>query len=165
MGKENYVSIEVAKLLKEKGYDWVSDSMYRNNYRLKDDIKDKYPGLSDDGYLDLLKKNGGELEEDEVYGYYEDPVIITCKNDKLYFDLYPGMICARPSLYEAQKWLREKHNIHLDVRCVGYSRPLRRADYRCEVFAVDNREYSESKIYHRYEDSLNEGILKAVEMI
>lgn len=86
MGKENYVSIEVAKLLKEKEYDWVSDSMYRNNYRLKDDIKDKYPWLSDDGYLDLLKKNGGELEEDEVYGYYEDPVIITCKNDKLYFD-------------------------------------------------------------------------------
>lgn len=132
MGKEDYVSIEVAKLLKGKGY----------------------PQEYNVGTLCRLQNKANK--------YYEKTREITQSDIDNAWCIFNEVY---PTLYEAQKWLREKHNIHLDVRCVGYSRPLRRADYRCEVFAVDNREYSESKIYHRYEDSLNEGILKALEMI
>lgn len=67
---EDYVTLEVAQLLKEKGFDWYVSFMFFNNYRVKDDIIEKYPGLSDDGYNDLLKDNGGNLSEEEVYGYY-----------------------------------------------------------------------------------------------
>ena len=72
---------------------------------------------------------------------------------------------SRPTLYEAQKWLREKHNIHLDVRCTAYSKKLERVDYQCEIYKMDSFKYSETKIYHKYEEALNEGILKALKLI
>ena len=75
-------------------------------------------------------------------------------------DTYP-----RPNLYEAQKWLREKHKIHLDVRCTAYCKPLNRCDYVCEVFSLSDHIYGDTKVFHNYEEALNAGILEALKTI
>ena len=163
MTREDYVSLEVAKLLKEKGFDWYVSSMFCNVYRIKDEIIEKYPGLSDDGYYDLLKDNGGNLSEEEVYGYYIDHVHISCRNTEEYFNHYSYMICARPMLYEAQKWLREKS---LVVE-VGYMY----GDYYIydilkipthDLIVLNDRKPIK---YGSYEEALNDGIKEALKLI
>lgn len=78
---------------------------------------------------------------------------------------YPDPKGFAPTLYEAQKWLREKHNIHIDVRCTAYCKPLNRCDYMCEVFALSDHIFCDTKVSHKYEEALNEGILKALQII
>lgn len=113
--KQDYVSLSLAKKLKNKKFDWYVESMYGEIYRVKDEICHKYPGLSDCGYEDLLIKNGGPFKEDEVYAYYEEPLQIVCSNTDDCFKSRPYMICSRPTLYEAQKWLRVIHSIHIAI--------------------------------------------------
>ena len=62
-----YVDLELGLQLKEKGFDEMCGYTFVNHRRVRDEIKTKYPGLSDCGYDELTKKWGGELEEDEVY--------------------------------------------------------------------------------------------------
>lgn len=160
MNKEDYVSLEVAKLLKEKGFDWLCDSMYANNYRVRDEILEKYPGLSDDGYQDLMKKFGGEFEENEVYGNYIEPLWIQCKNNDFYRNMYRYMIYARPTLYEAQKWLRNKHVTHIviDFNCKGWY--FRIYDIKESHCILGSENYFET-----YEEALNAGILETLKLI
>ena len=113
--EQDYVSLSLAQKLNEKKFDWCVASMYGEIYTVKDEIRQAYPGMSDCGYEDLLIKNGGPLKEDEVYTYYKRPLEISCSNTDFYFKHYPYMICSRPTLYDAQKWLRVKHLIHISV--------------------------------------------------
>lgn len=127
MNKEDYVSLEVAKLLKEKGFNDVCDRCYY-------------------------------IEDEEIaplfYGTYQN-------EGELYV---PGHLAA-PTLYEASKWLRENHNIHIDVKCTAYCKPLNRCDYICEIFALSSHQFIDTEIYHKYEEALNAGILEALKMI
>ena len=50
---EDLVTYEIAKKLKEKGFDEGCEFTFYNNYRVRDEIYEKHPGLSDDGYEDL----------------------------------------------------------------------------------------------------------------
>ena len=75
---EDYVSYEVAKLLKEKGFDWKCDNQ----------VVEKIPRRK--------KKNG-------------------MKNECAYVTKTNCNIYPKPTLYMAQKWLRETKNIHIDV--------------------------------------------------
>lgn len=130
MNKEDYVSLEVAKLLKGKGFN-------------------EYCGA----YYHLIWKYMTEEECFEVapdYGFRN-------KDN--------GYRAGAPTMYEAQKWLREKHNIHLDVRCTAYCKPLNRCDYMCEVSALSYHTFSDTKVFHRYEEALNAGILEALKLI
>lgn len=52
-----YVDLELGLQLKEKGFDEMCGYTFVNHRRVKDEIKTKYPGLSDCGY-DELTKNG-----------------------------------------------------------------------------------------------------------
>lgn len=131
MKNEDYVTLKVAKKLSEKGFDWPTHSMYGKIYRIRDEIKEKYPGLSDDGYYDLLEYNGGSLKEDDVYGEYIEALDCYCKNTCKYFNQYPHMICSRPSLYEAQKWFREIHNIDV-LPVIREESPKK--DYCCYIY-------------------------------
>lgn len=74
-----------------------------------------------------------------------------------------GTLC--PTLYEASKWLRENHNIHIDVKCSAYCKPLNRCDYICEIFALSSHQFIDTGIYHKYEEALNAGILEAFKLI
>ena len=128
----DYVSIEVAKLLKEKGFS--QEYNVGTICRLQNTLNPFY-------------ENTREIRQGDLDN-------ACCIFNEIY-----------PSLYEAQKWLRQKHNIPLDVRCTAYCKPLNRCDYLCEIFSLSDGKYSDTNIYHKYDDCLNEGILKALKMI
>lgn len=105
MSNNKYASFEQSLILKEKGFNWLCDSGYYNNYRVRDEILTKYPGLSDSGYLDLLCEYGGKYTRKEVYGYYKEVIKKKSNNAWSFCD---NLICARPTLSQVQDWLR--HN-------------------------------------------------------
>lgn len=127
MNKEDYVSLEVAKLLKKEGYEYVTSWAYnlnRNNFEL--------------------------LHESNVR--------------------LPNYLVSAPTLYEAQKWLRNERNIFIviiphyvcDYEIVEY-------EYRISTY-IDLMEQpckwiSSLSYYEYYEECLNAGILAALKMI
>lgn len=66
--KYNILPIEISKLIEKSGLYPEQCGHFYNQRVVKQDIIDKYGNLSDSGYCDLLKKYGGELEYDEVFG-------------------------------------------------------------------------------------------------
>ncbi len=76
MIKEDYVSFETAKLLKEKGYCNISDTLYKENSEF---VRYKI-GLNNKGFSTTL-----------------------------------GNFYEAPTLQMAMKWLREVHNIHIEI--------------------------------------------------
>ena len=97
---EDYVSFETAKLLKEKGFkQWCG-----NCYGI--DVRHNGKSISFDEECDLKDEGfGNEIEYIEcgrfyICGYGNDT------EDKLY---------AAPTLQMAMKWLREIHNIILNI--------------------------------------------------
>lgn len=126
MNKKDYVSLEVAKLLKAKGFD-----KYCRN----------------------------------TYSEYDNKITIasvfTRKNTELNNNCY-----SCPTLYEAQKWLREKYMIYIS------SLPTKDNSITVWYFQVVKDTF-EDAIYSRvspntfntYEEALNEGILEALKAI
>lgn len=123
MNKEDYVSLEVAKLLKEKGYSWPCDSFYTL-----------------DGFIQFrtIADNFNRLT---AY--------------------------SRPCLYEAQKWLRVKHNIHIvvDNFASGYGVFLYKADNGTRLTDLADRGPNEGGCWDSYEEALNAGIFEALKLI
>lgn len=92
MIREDYVSFETAKLLKEKGFDAYCHSYY-------------YPYYEDDT---MKKKN---------YGRYRGTVNI---KNKLYYEVYDrkGLMKDHylcPTIQMAMKWLRDVHDLIISV--------------------------------------------------
>lgn len=125
MGKEDYVSLEVAKLLKEKGFDKRCEQRF------------------------VEKKNGTEREE------WDDDLCAICEvSDVIY---YP-----KPTLYEAQKWLRSK-------KIYVLAQPAKESGVTVWYYQVVNDNdpddifYTTSQdTYPNYETALNEGIKYAL---
>jgi hypothetical protein len=86
---EDYVSLEVAKLLKEKGFDEPCRLYY-----------DKYHG-----YVPVFVEDSKLTE----YGYKE-----LVRNDQ---NNISDFIASAPSLYVAMKWLREACAIEISIAC------------------------------------------------
>ena len=125
---EDYVSHEVAKLLKEKGFDsHYSTHFYKNNKL--------------ECYMDDRKKYW--LQKDEY---------------------------AAPSLYIAQKWLKETKGIYIWVEpVVGRKWTTSSCDFNV---SLEESDWIERKLhkdgYHIYEDyteALQTGILEALKLI
>lgn len=116
----------------------------------------------------MSKKDYDEMSElamlNEHEEFYEYSCYTTSKKGFRNSDLCAYEV-AIPTLYDAQKWLRDNHNTHLNVRCTSYCKPLNRHDYMCEIFALSCSIFSDTKIYHKYEEALNEGILLALDII
>lgn len=137
MNKEDYVSLEVAKILEKKGYKEPGNATYtvsrEGRYEfcryITDDIKRRFG---------LPKMKDG------------------CK-----YDTY-----LAPTLYEAQKWLREKYMIYIS------SLPTKDNGITVWYFQIV-KDTLEDAIYSRvspntfntYEEALNEGILEALKLI
>lgn len=115
MNQKKFCSLELAQQLKEKGFDLPCDYIYANHYRVKDEIHEQYPGLSDDGYRELTDEWGGNLKEEEVYGYYVEPMKVFAKNTTQFMDSMPYMICTMPTLDDARTWLRDKYAFHIVI--------------------------------------------------
>lgn len=111
--EEDYVSLETAKLLKEKGFDEVCRQSYLHHCRVRDEIYEKYPGLSDDGYRDLVYVDG--LSKEEVYGYYDEIVDFTGCNKPSWAEYANYFIASAPTLYESQKWIWERHKMFVSA--------------------------------------------------
>lgn len=130
MEQEDFVSLEVAKFLEDKGYNEPCNSRYI---------------VSEDGRYKL--ENYLLIDVREAMGLYK------IKNGGL-FDSY-----LAPSLYDAAKWLRYKHHIHVSIHnsFLGWGFSLvnikkdkgKRLEYYDRYFAY-------------YEDALNAGILAAL---
>lgn len=88
--KEAYISFEVAKLLKEKGF---------NEYCWK------FYELGDFEIPVLL--NGFELSDES--GFWNNEYLDSYKKEHSYIN----DICSAPTHQMAMEWLREVHNIHI----------------------------------------------------
>ena len=60
---------EFYDLIKKQKFEVESDSHYFRHQIIRPEIIEKYGDLTDDGYYELTKDCGGELDFDEVYGY------------------------------------------------------------------------------------------------
>lgn len=132
MNREDYVSLEVAKMLKEKGFKEPCKASRLKNGELKlYDLKQS---------LDNMTSIGEE--------YYE-------------------FLC--PTLYETQKWLREKHNTYAEVDS-SYNK-----NGKLFAFTINHYDKNDNwdwewvndtnEYYKEYEAALNAGILKALKLI
>lgn len=127
MRREDYVSFEVAKLLKEKGYKELCTGCYRNNKFMN----------------------------------------INSFNDA---DMFGGDFYSAPTLYEAAKWLRNKHKIYVVVS-LHYSRMYDVIEHEYMIatyfdFLEKPFKWRKSKEYYeKYEQCLNAGILEALKLI
>lgn len=120
MNTEDYVSLEVAKLLKEKGYCLPCDSFYTLEGFIKfRSIADNFNRLT-------------------AY--------------------------SRPTLYEAQKWLRSVKGLHVEVIYMS-------EDYWLyEILTIQNHNLiglSDRKNvkYNSYEEALSAGVFEALNLI
>lgn len=129
--EEDYVSYELAKKLKELGFDELTNFFYN-----------EVPG------------HEGELEIGGGYANYND------------FSKIPGCGCtSAPTLWFAWKWLRYEKNIDVEVNSNTENYEIVSYDWSlfwmspCDL--IDNADDS----YQSYEEALEAGIMRAVEML
>lgn len=136
---EYYVSLEVAKLLKEAGFDWeICDGylVHEDGDVFTTGFQIPYDFNGDNG--DLFINHNGHKES-----------------------------FSRPTLTIAQRWLREVKNVDVVV--------LRAMQWIQFYYTIEHEENRTSKVdfmslnedlwWFKYEEALEEGIKKALEMI
>lgn len=125
MNKEDYVSLECAKLLKEKGFDYATLYYYEKNGKL--------------GMMNLDAQS-----QMRKHGYMND--------------IYP-----RPTLYEVQKWLREKQNLFIEITYMHGNY------YIYSILTIPTHDYIGLDCVRinsdNYEQCLNAGIIEALKLI
>lgn len=89
--KNERVTFDTAKLAKEKGFDEFCDESFDEN--------GKASGFT--GY-DLMKKHN------------KNSAVHLINTNSEEFE-YPNILCTRPTQSLLQRWIREVHNIHVDV--------------------------------------------------
>lgn len=125
--KEDYVSLEIAKLLKEKVFD--------------------EPCLA-------TRLKNGDLR---VYDIEQSADNLTRVGDDYY-----EFLC--PTLYEAKKWLRDKHDIDIVVEPEIDENTDKKIGYCFDLY-TDFPSVSYSSIFETYEEALNAGILESLKLL
>lgn len=120
---EDYVSLEVAKLLKENGFNWYCRALYAPN-------------------SEVLSHSLGVSNTYDV-------------------DVY-----AAPTLYMAQKWLRDEKDIHImiDACASGYYAVLWKTNGTFIKTLVDKGP-NDGGVWDTFEEALQTGILEALKLI
>ena len=124
----------------------------------------------------LFKQSGYVLNSDKAYVLKSIGNIVKGKLYSFQYLLnlnYPlNNICTAPTLWEAAKWLREEHNIHVDVGVAGDS--SNDADgnvceewtfWMFDIYTIDplhHFDVEDNREYSSYEEALNEGIKVAL---
>lgn len=115
---EDYVSFEVAKLLKERGFD------------------------------------------EKTLSYYEDNVL--CRGDWFEWNRSPLGHIAAPTHQMAMAWLREVHNINIDIVPIW-----NRNRWEYQIFivtpATSQRPYVANTLYLDYEEAVEEALKYSLE--
>jgi hypothetical protein len=144
MEEKDFVTLEVAKLLREKGFKEGCIAYYDNGSSLS--------------YI-------GSLQGCNINNILESSKYITSES------IFPA-----PTLYQAQKWLREKHNCYVQVTHEAYKTGVNNlvqvlfydtdSEYPNDCWTNDSTGmYGDNSEFNTYEDALNFGILKALERI
>lgn len=132
---EDYVVLEVAKLLKKKGFNEFCDAGYF---------------IADSEIAPLFFGTFRNKGEGSVSGHI-----------------------AAPTLYEAQKWLREKHNCYVQVTYEAYKTGV---NYLVQVLFYEPNDddcwsnkstgkYGDNAEFDSFEDALSFGISEALKRI
>lgn len=130
MNKEDYVSLEVAKLLKEKGFDNLCEAYYHLYW-------DK----------DFTEEECFEIATDKDF-----------KNSNNKYRV------GAPTLYEAQKWLRNARRLHIEISYMY-------GDYWLyDILTIPTHDLiglsdRDNVKYTSYEEALNAGILETLKLI
>lgn len=169
MKTEELVSYESAAKLKEAGFNELCEWIFYNHYRVRNEIYEKYPDLSDDGYEGLRQKYGGPYKDSELYGYYIEPVNLHSRNSTIGINpvtkskVATGELCSCPTIHQAAKWFRKEKNIEV-VSSFSYGRKV-------WGYQIGNMNLSEDSIlaydysYPTYEKALEAGIGRALEIL
>lgn len=140
--KEQLISFETAKLAKEKGFDISTANFYTENYGLAH--------LGFDGET-LVYKTGVIYD---VNGEFEE-----------------GEITFASTQSFLQKWLREKHNLHIFI---GYRMNVKKWDSHVYNLNIKGKDYIKDRslskfhsatIYDSYEEALEAGLQEALKLI
>lgn len=98
---EDFVTKDIAIKLQQKGYNKDSLFAFNDEQVINPKVIEKYGALSDDGYYELTKDGGGNLEWDYVYIYQTKLTLLRNIVIKRNFVL-------APTIHQTLKWLREK---------------------------------------------------------
>lgn len=103
----------------------------------------------------------------KMYDSIETTLSKSCRfKEVTYNELEEGDLLI-PSLYQAQKWLREKCNIHIIVgnSASGFWFKLSKANNGTNIYEYNYNDPNDGGNWYIYEESLNAGILKALKFI
>lgn len=135
---KDYVTHDVAKLLKEKGYDGFDDFLV---YYITKDCKCV-------GFWGFEKEfKEGQIIEPNDYNCYNIPKE----------NMQKGVV----ELCDAQKWLREFYDLNIIVE-FDNSQLWGWTLYQCNI---DDKYVDTNSMFKTYEEALNAGIKKALEFI
>lgn len=160
------VTFEIAKKLKENGFDKGCEYTFYNNYRVRDEIYEKHPGLSDDGYEDLRKKYGGPYKDEEVYGYYIEPLKLYSRNSTIGVNpitkqkVPTNQLYSCPNIYQVLKWLRDVKDIDLVISPVFFYDDIlgKMREYGCKVFTPSLNKPEHCGYHEEWEQAALAGI-------
>ena len=137
--EETLVGLEVAKLLKENGFQEFCFYYYDKNGKINE------PFLENGSSKDVeFKVTLTDLLENHnyIYNYY--------------------LTYSAPTLSLAQKWLREVHNIHI---IIDFNPTKDNNWYYCVLNIATNTPNSSSETFVSYEEALEESIKQALLLI
>ena len=155
MNPEDYVSYPIALALKKAGFDWECDHFYEHR----------------------LDPNKARISASGVYGEWKNIDAFKHNFNAIDDNRHEQLLiphCSAPTLWQAQKWLREEWGIHINV-CI-YSDYSTDADGKVcdrwdfwgfDLYAVSGGKQIEDGDgeYDSYESALSAGIAAALELI
>lgn len=122
--EEQLVSLEVAKLLKEKGFDEYCENIYR---------------IDTEQLMKTFRKNS----------------------------TLPRVCCSVPTQSLAQKWLRERGNLHISIynNASGYGYEITKADNGTHISNDMNDGPNSGGLWDTYEGALEAGLLETLKLV
>lgn len=109
---EDFVTIEIAKKLEEKGFDYKCLYVYNNEQIINPEIVKAFGELSDDGYYELTKEGGGKL--DWSFVYINEYQLMQYRDIRI-----PIEMIRAPTISQVLKWMREEKKIFVAIN-IGY---------------------------------------------
>ena len=148
-----YVDYDTALAMQKLGFKPKSrwDGLcYAVRTTVREDIVEKYGGLSDDGFYDLTVRGGGDLQWEEVYD-------TSMKLDRPYGI---GEEVYAPTVWEAFKYLIDEHKVFVRVDFLG--------DKKWEWYYItmsDGLKHRTALYYETYDDCVLDGVQTLIKSI
>lgn len=112
---DGFIPKDLAIILHEKGFNGKCSYAFNDEQIINPEVEKKYGPLTDDGYYELTKDGGGDLEWDYVYIY--ETMLLSRRDIIVKRNFVPA-----PSLAQVLKWLNQYKRIHIftDICSEGY---------------------------------------------